>query len=385
MWGNDRLSDCSNVRNLVTRLISRSTLSGLAAMFASATLLAACGTAADSGHAGNSDQAAPDISSVKVLDDPKAHQGEAHAPLSNTSISPIAQNPTPALPATVTDAQGTKVTVKDVSRILALDIYGTLSQTVFELGLGDNVIGRDVSTQFDEAKDLPLVTSNGHDLNAEAILELNPSVILTDTSLGPWDVILQMRDAGIPVVVVDSGRSLSNVGTLTQEIADALGVPAEGKKLAAKIEADAAATTKKIKAIAPTTVQGKLRTVFLYVRGQAGVYYMFGKDSGADGLIDALGAYDVSTEINWKGMKPVNDEGLIAAQPDLILMMSDGLTSVGGVDGLLERLPAIAQTPAGQNRRIVDMRDNGILSFGPRTAEILNSLAVAIYAPDALK
>ena len=62
-----------------------------------------------------------------------------------------------------------------------------------------------------------------------------------------------------------------------------------------------------------------------------------------------------------------------------------GLDSVGGVDGLLERLPAIANTPAGQHRRIVDMQDSQVLSFGPRTAEVLNSLAVAIYAPESVK
>lgn len=363
---------------------ARPTAPLLASLTLTVALVAACG--ANPGAADGTDDAtaAIDLASAKLLDDPKNHQGEEHAPLPDTAITPVESNPTPDLPATVTDSQGTKVTVKDTSRILALDIYGTISQTVFELGLGDHVIGRDVSTQFKEAKNLPLVTGSGHDLNAEAILELNPSVILTDTSLGPWDVILQMRDAGIPVVVVDSSRSLDNVGSLTQEIADALGVSAQGKALGKRITADADATTAAIAAIAPKTVQDKLRTVFLYVRGQAGVYYMFGEGSGADGLIDALGAYDVSGEIGWKGMKPVNDEGIIAAQPDLILMMSDGLTSVGGVDGLLERLPAIAETPAGQNRRIVDMRDNAILSFGPQTADILNSLAVAIYAPESV-
>ena len=111
--------------------------------------------------------------------------------------------------------QGTEVTVTDTSRILALDVYGTLARTVFELGLGDRLVGRDISTQFDEAADLPLVTQNGHDLNAEAILDLDPTVILTDTSLGPWDVVLQMRDSGIPVVVVDSHRGLDNVAELT--------------------------------------------------------------------------------------------------------------------------------------------------------------------------
>ncbi|MCU1676263.1 MAG: hemin receptor [Frankiales bacterium] len=337
-----------------------------------------------SGH-GSGGGAAMSLADAKVLDDPKSYAGEAHATLADSAIRPITDSPRQQLPVTVTDAQGTKVTITDTSRILALDIYGTLSQTVFELGLGDQVVGRDISTQFTEAQGLPLVTGNGHDLNAESILQLNPTVILTDTSLGPWDVILQMRDSGIPVVVTDSQRSLGNIGSLTEEVANALGVPAEGEQLAARTLKETTAARAEIAKIAPRTVQDKLRMVFLYVRGQAGVYYMFGEGSGADGLIDAVGGYDVTKEIGWNGMKPVNDEGIIAAQPDLIIMMSKGLESVGGVDGLLDRLPAIANTPAGRNRRIVDMLDSQVLSFGPRTAEVLNSLAVAIYAPESAK
>jgi iron complex transport system substrate-binding protein len=344
--------------------------------------LAGCGTAGSAAH-GEGDTASIALADAKLLPNPKDYQGEVHAGLGEQKIDPISTAPAQKLPVTVTDAQGTKVTVKDTSRILALDLYGTLSQTVFNLGLGDSVVGRDLSTQFTEAKKLPLVTGEGHDLVAEKILELNPSVILTDTSLGPWDVILQMRDAGIPVVVVDSHRSLDNIATLTEQIADALGVPAEGKQLADRTVAEVKAKAAEIAAIAPKTVQDKLRTVFLYVRGQSGVYYMFGEGSGADSLITALGGYDVAGEIGWSGMKPVTDEGLVSAQPELILMMTDGLSSVGGVDGLLDRLPAIAQTPAGQNKRIVDMQDSSILGYGPRTAEVLNSLAVAIYAPES--
>lgn len=347
--------------------------------------LAGCGAAAGDHGAASDDTASVDLAAAKILKDPKSYEGASHASLANAPIDPVETSPTSKLPVTVTDAQGTKVTVTDTSRILALDIYGTLSQTVFELGLGDQVVGRDVSTQFDEAKKLPLVTSNGHDLNAESILELDPTVILTDTSLGPWDVILQMRDAGIPVVVLESTRSLGNVGSLTHDIAEALGVPAAGDKLAKRTADEVKSVRAEIAKVAPSAVQDKLRVAFLYVRGQAGVYYLFGEGSGADGLITSLGGYDVTKEIGWKGMKPVNDEGIIAAQPDLILMMTDGLSSVGGVDGLLERLPAIAQTPAGQKRRIVDMRDSQILSYGPRTAEVLNSLAVAIYAPESAK
>ncbi len=348
----------------------------------------ACGPVLDGaggGHGGEGpDTAVPSIADVTPIADPRSWKGEVDINLPEPDIRPVEEDPTPRLPATVTDAQGTKVEVTDVSRILALDIYGTLSQTVFELGLGDNIVGRDVSSAYAEIEDRPLVTQNGHELNAEAILELDPTVLVTDTSLGPWDVVLQVRDAGIPVVVVDAERNLDNLAPLTQEVADALGVPEQGKALGKRIVDEAAAVRAEIATVAPADVTGKLRMVFLYVRGQANVYYRFGRGSGADALITAAGGYDVSSEIGWDGMKPVNDEGLIKAQPDAILMMTKGLESVGGIDGLLDQFPALAQTPAGENERVIAMDDAQVLSYGPRTADVLNALAVALYAPDSL-
>ena len=76
--------------------------------------------------------------------------------------------------------------------------------------------------------------------------------------------------------------------------------------------------------------------MFLYVRGQSGVYYLFGDESGADSLIDALGGIDVAGEIGWKGMRPITDEALVDADPDLLIMMTKGLESVDGVDGLVD-------------------------------------------------
>lgn len=353
-----------------------------------AVVLAGCGLdgigrADGTAHGSGDGDVAPPLADVTPLDDVRDWEGEVSAVLPDTPVEPVAA-PTPELPVTVTDAQGTEVTVTDVDRVLALDVYGTLSRTVFELGLGDTLVGRDVSTQFAEADDLPLVTQNGHDLNAEAVLELDPTLILTDTSLGPWDVLLQMRDSGIPVVVVDSHRGLDNLSSLTAEVAAALGVPDAGTALAERIEAEVAEVADAVAQVAPADEGERLRTVFLYVRGTSGIYYMFGEGSGADALVRAIGGYDVAGEIGWSGMRPVTDEGLIAAQPELVLMMTDGLASAGGVDGLLERLPALAATPAGEHRRFVDMADAQILGYGPLTADVLNALAVAVYAPEAV-
>lgn len=347
-------------------------------------VLAGCSAVAGSGGGGAAAAGdRPALTELTPLDDPRSFVGEQTALSAATPVEPVTDDARPALPVTVTDAQGTAVTVTDTSRILALDLYGSTSRVVYELGLGGSVVGRDVSSDFPEIADRPLVTSNGHELTGEAILELAPTLIITDTTLGPWDTVLQMRDAGIPVVVVDAHRSLDTVGDLIASVAAAVGLPEEGATLAARTQAEIDDVTAEIARLAPQDPADRLRVVFLYLRGQAGVYYMFGSGSGADSLITALGGVDVAGEIGWEGMRPITDEGLIAAQPDLVLVMTKGLESVGGVDGLLEQLPAVAQTPAGEHRRVVDMADTQILSFGPTSAHTLDALARAFYAPDA--
>jgi len=196
-------------------------------------------------------------------------------------------------------------------------------------------------------------------------------------------VVLQMREAGIPVIVTTSQRNLDNVGDIVTMVAQGLGVPEAGTALTERVNAEIAGEIAQIAAVAPADPADRPRILFLYVRGNAGVYYIFGEESGADTLIEALGGVDVAGEIGWVGMRPMTAEALVDAQPDILLMMTKGLESVDGVDGLLERIPAVAETPAGQNRRIVDMSDYQIMSFGPRTAQVLDALARAIYAPDA--
>ncbi len=319
-------------------------------------------------------------SQLDVLSDPRTAVGPTTARVAVSDLAPVTDAVRPVLPATVTDTQGTSVTVRSTDRILALDLYGSLAATVHGLGLGDHLVGRDTSTTFPAARDLPLVTQNGHQLSAEAILALHPTVLITDTTLGPWDVVLQIRNAGVPVVVVDSRRTLATVDTLISEVSAALGVQAEGKQLEAQVTQQINAEIAQVKQVVPADPTRRPRVIFLYARGQAGVYYLFGKGSGADSLISAVGAVDVASDSGIQGFTPLNAEALAKSRPDAIVMMSQGLESVGGVDGAL-KLPGVAQTPAGQHRRIIDMDDSQVLSFGPLTPQVVDALARALYAP----
>lgn len=354
----------------------------VATLATAALLLSGCASATQAAV----DEACPAadarLADLPLAEDPRAVTGGSTACLASHRI-PAVDGPAPELPVTVTDAEGREVVVTDASRILAVDIAGTIAATVFALGLGDAIVGRDSATQFAGTADLPVVTKSGHTLNAEAILELAPSVLVTDTTIGPKEVRQQLRDAGIPVVVVSRERSIATSDALVTEIAAALGVPDRGAALAERIRSDVAAATAEVDEVAPAEASDRPRMLFLYVRGSANVYYIFGRDSGADALIEAVGGIDVATEIGWEGMKPMTAEALAAAQPDVLVMMTEGLESVGGVDGLIERIPAIAQTPAGAHRRVIAMADADILAFGPRTGDVIRALARALYAPAA--
>lgn len=323
------------------------------------------------------------LTALELVDDVRAATGPSTACLPGDTIEPVADDTPPELPVTVTDDQGREITITDVDRILPVDISGTIASTVFALGLGDNVVGRDTATQFAGTEELPVVTAAGHTLNPEAILELAPTVMLTDTSIGPKEVRQQLRDAGIPVVVISSEHRLDTTDDLVMEIAAALGVPGRGEALVTQLDADLDAAIAEIAEVVPADEADRARMLFLYVRGSANVYYIFGQDSGADSLIDAVGGIDVAAEIGWEGMKPMTAEALVQAQPDVLVMMTDGLSSVGGVDGLIERVPAVAETPAGVNRRVIDMADSDILGFGPRSADIVTAIARALYAPES--
>ncbi|WP_288076998.1 ABC transporter substrate-binding protein, partial [Rhodococcus sp. (in: high G+C Gram-positive bacteria)] len=290
--------------------------------------------------------------------------GARTAVVGDPNPRPIAEAPVPALPVTVRGVDGVDVTVTDASRIVTADRSGTLAQTVFALGLGDRLVGRSTAG-FPAVEQVPNVTPGGHGLSTEAILALAPTVVLTDTSVGPLAVQEQLRATGVPVVFVDPRRTLATVGEQIRFVARALGVPAAGEALAQRTDDEIAA------ARAAVPDDGTPPTVaFLYLRGSA-IKMLGGPGSGADALVEALGGRDAGTVAGLTSeFTPITSEAMIASAPDVILIMTESLASVGGPEGLA-RLPGVAQTPAGRDGTIVDMADSVLLSFGPDTGRVL--------------
>jgi iron complex transport system substrate-binding protein len=185
-------------------------------------------------------------------------------------------------------------------------------------------------------------------------------------------VIEQLKTAGVPVVIVPEYKTLNAGARKLRIVGKALGVPNRGERLARQVESQI-----KIARREAASTSAKPKVAFLYLRGTQ-VQMIGGRGSGADAMIAAAGGRDVGAASGIDGFKPFSAEALIAAQPDVLLLLTAGLQSVGGVDGLL-RLPGVAQTPAGRARNVVHFDDLLLLGLGPRTGKALRLLIRGLH------
>ena len=228
------------------------------------------------------------------------------------------------------------------------------------------MVGRDISSTEDSLSDIPIVTS-GHQVLPEKVLALKPDLVIIDASTGPKAAIETIRKAGIPVVETPESWSLTDLPAKVRAVGKAVGAYAQAELLVQQMESS----------LKTSRVNNSPRVAFLYLRGTSAVYLIGGSGSGADSLLKAVGAVDVGAQNLDRPFNTLTAESLAALNPDLILVMSKGLESVGGVQGLL-KLPGVAQTNAGKNAAVIDVDDSLLLSFGPRTPALVQALATAL-------
>ena len=142
--------------------------------------------------------------------------------------------------------------------------------------------------------------------------------------------------------------------------------------MAAQIEAEVTAAG----ALIPDGVEPP-RIAFIYARGPD-ILFLAGRDTPSESLVNAAGGIDAGSEAGLVDFTPLTAEGLAAANPDWLILTVDGLESVGGIDGLLD-IPGVAQTAAGQHRRVLAFDDLAFLGLTPRVGKVLESLIASLY------
>ncbi|WP_210496689.1 heme/hemin ABC transporter substrate-binding protein [Microvirga antarctica] len=250
-----------------------------------------------------------------------------------------------------------------------VSVGGAVTEILYRLGMESEIVGVDSTSQFPtEALKTKANIGYVRALGAEGILSLSPTLVLAGEGAGPPDTLLLIEQAGIPIIRVNDMPSPEGIADRIRDIANALGAQERGAVLRDEVDrafADLAHLR--------TRVPAPLRVLFV-LSLQNGRPLVGGSGTTADAMLALAGATNAASTLS--GWKPLSDEGIIAAAPEAIVMMTHG---PGGPAGDPFALPSFAATPAAAGRRLVVMDGLYLLGFGPRTPSAARDLMMALY------
>lgn len=251
-----------------------------------------------------------------------------------------------------------------------VSIGGPVTEIVYALGADKGLAGVDTSSIYPEAATKLPQVGYQRMLSAEGVLALHPTLILASADAGPPPVVEQLKQSGVTWITIPAENSVKGAKAKIEAVAHALHREKEGGALESHLD-DQMAKAQAL--VASETVKPKV--LFIYARG-GGTVNVAGQGTAADAMITLAGGANAVS--GYTGYKPITAEAVVAAAPDVILIPSRGLESIGGIDGLLSQ-PGLAATPAGKSRRVVALDDLLLLGFGPRLGDALLQLTPLLH------
>lgn len=231
---------------------------------------------------------------------------------------------------------------------------GTLSEILVGFGLEKHLVGVDVTSTYPASLDKVPKIGHNRSIAAEGILALNPDVIIyTDQSMLSPSVVKQLNSSGKKVVEFKHEYSKEGAVKLIREVGAYFNAKPQAEKMVQSLQADLAKIT-------PSTTPKKL--LFIYARG-TGTLMVSGTGTSVDKMFALAGHKNAAQ--GFTEFKPLTAESLVATNPDVLVLFSSGLESLEGMNGLA-KVPGVANTNAGKNKKVITMDGQLLTGFGPR-------------------
>jgi iron complex transport system substrate-binding protein len=278
-----------------------------------------------------------------------------------------------AFPVTVTGFDGTKVAIESrPDRIVSLT--PAVTETLFKIGAGDRVVGRseDPNPYPAEAAGIPALTSMMA-VDLEKVVALEPDLVIAG-GLGftPDEAITQLRNAGIPVLVVyatDVAGVLDDIRTIGT---------AAGETEAANTLADTMRSGIDAVAVAAAAAGATRPRVFYEIDATGDIYGPADASFIAE-MVDLAGGDPITT--GSPDVYSIPLERLIEANPEVIVL---GDAAYGVTPEAVAARSGWGTMTAVKSGAIRPVDDIVITRPGPRLVEGLRALADAINPGVAL-
>jgi iron complex transport system substrate-binding protein len=272
-------------------------------------------------------------------------------------------------PVTVTDVAGDEVRVDDVSRVATLG--GVFTETAYALGAQDHIAAVDASS-FYPPEALVDKPNFGYYrfLSAEPVLAQGPSLIIGNEETGPPDVVQQLKDAGVPILLLPDNNDVEAARDLITTLGAIFEREDAAVDLIAQLDADVTAAEELVSQATEAP-----RVLFILQPPEAPML-VAGAVTAAGSMIELAGGENIYP--GFPSYIPMTPEGILETAPEIILTTDASIERLGGLEAFLE-YPGIAQTPAVENGRVVAMDDLYLMGFGPRTGQAIADLAILLH------
>lgn len=260
---------------------------------------------------------------------------------------------------------------KDAERIVA--IGGTVTEIIYALGEGDRVVAVDTTSLYPQEATAKPNIGYVRQISAEGVLSQKPDLIIAESGAGPVDSINILKASGLAFVSIPSPPETSAIPDKIRAVGKAVGRTDKAEELAKSVETSLKMIEDKVQA-----ASGPKKKVLFALSLANGRVMAAGSQTSADAMIRLAGGENAVATVS--GYKPLSDEAVIAAAPDVVLVMSGGAQHLTA-DKAFE-LPALAATPAGRNKAFLTMDGLYLLGLGPRAADAARDLNALLY-PEA--
>jgi iron complex transport system substrate-binding protein len=248
-----------------------------------------------------------------------------------------------------------------------------INEFIYAIGAQGHLVARDLTSIYPpEILKLPSVGYH-RALSAEGIISMRPSVFLTDGNVGPNAVLDQLREVGIPILVMDPGKSL--VGA--QDLLTQLGRYFHREETAAvALRAWKAGMDRALHDAEQWKEQPRPRVLIIHFGQEINNYLALASGGPAQQMLIWSGGENAIAKVG--GMVRLTPERIAQAAPDVILATEVGFDRFGSAEKFAQ-LPGINLTPAENSGRIFRIAEDDVMYFGPRTPGAVAEIAPLIH------
>jgi iron complex transport system substrate-binding protein len=248
----------------------------------------------------------------------------------------------------------------------------SVTELIYALDAESQLVGVDVTSITPKDSSLPKVGYH-RALSSEGLLALQPTMIIGSDEMGPKTTLDQLQRIGVDIKVVNNDPTIIGLNKRIDQIA----ALTHTENRAPALKSQVATIVKDLET--NQNVEHKTKKVLFLLIHEGRPANVAGSDTTPDAIITLAGGNNPAAA-SLTSYKPISNEAIIEMQPDMVLVSGRSYAKLGGSAAIIDALPMLSATPAGQNDAILTIDGHALVGgLGLKSLEEAKRINALLY------